>query len=138
MSGSSLRICSESFLRGVRTLCDKHHIILIFDEVYTGWAKTGYLFNFMRVDGLIPDILATSKSFGGGKSSISVYIARKEVFMKAYGNMNDATLHSTTYNGFGEETVTAIEAVNIIVEENFVERAQEIGKILKERLTKLQ
>lgn len=138
MSGSSLRICSEIFLRGVRNLCDMHDIILIFDEVYTGWAKTGYLFNFMRVDDLIPDILVSSKSFGGGKSTIAAYIARRKVFMKAYGNMNDATLHSTTYNGFGEETVTALEAVNIIVEENFVDRAQEIGKILKEKLTKLQ
>ena len=54
---------------------------------------------------VIPDILATSKSIGGGKSSISAYIARDSVFEKAYGTENDALLHSTTYKSFGEELI---------------------------------
>jgi len=75
----------------------------------------------MRYPGLVPDVLTTSKSFGGGKSSISAYVAREPVFRKAFDNLADAIVHSTstTYYGFGEETATAIEAVNIAIEDDY-------------------
>ncbi|SFD31756.1 aspartate aminotransferase family protein [Streptomyces aidingensis] len=131
-SASTMTWCSEEFLRGVRELCTRHDIVLIFDEIYTGWGKTGTLFHFMRYDGLIPDVLTTSKSFGGGKSSVSAFVAREPVFRKAYDNMQDALLQSTstTYYGFGEECATAIEAVNVAVEEDFPARARAIGDLL--------
>ena len=138
LNASSMRSCSESFLKELRKLCSQEKIVLIFDEVYTGWAKTGHLFNFMKFRDTCPDIITYAKSFGGGKSSISGYTARENIFLKSYGNSADATLHSTTYNGFGEEAATAIEAVNIIVEENYIEKAREIGRHLKKSLTDLQ
>ncbi|MEV7194735.1 aspartate aminotransferase family protein [Streptomyces sp. NPDC093510] len=133
-SASSLRECSPEFLREVRRLCTERDIVLIFDEVYTGWGKTGELFHFMHHPGLVPDIVTTSKSFGGGKASISGYISREPVFRAAYDNLSDATLHSTTYYGFGEETATALEAVNIAVEEDFPGRARALGRRLGEGL----
>ncbi|WP_219825544.1 aspartate aminotransferase family protein [Nonomuraea typhae] len=132
MSASTVRQCSEEFLRGLRELCTAEDIVLIFDEIYTGWGKTGSLFYFMRYPGLVPDVLTTSKSFGGGKSSISAYVARQPIFRKAYDNAADALAHSTstTYYGFGEECATAIEAVNIAVEDDYPGRARRIGEIL--------
>ncbi|MFE1834051.1 aspartate aminotransferase family protein [Streptomyces sviceus] len=129
-SASSLRECSAEFLYEARRLCTEQDILLIFDEVYTGWGKTGRLFHFMHHPGLVPDVVTTSKSFGGGKSSISGYIAREPVFRKAYDNTRDVTLHSTTYYGFGEETATALEAVAVAVEEDFPARAQALEAIL--------
>ncbi|MFJ1747111.1 aspartate aminotransferase family protein [Streptomyces sp. NPDC088116] len=126
-SASSLRECSPEFLREIRRICTELDIVLIFDEVYTGWGKTGELFHFMRHPGLVPDVVAMSKSFGGGKASISGYVAREAVFRKAYDNLGDATLHSTTYYGFGEETATALEAVAVAVEEDFPGRARRLG-----------
>ncbi|WP_250563749.1 aspartate aminotransferase family protein [Sphaerisporangium fuscum] len=139
-SASTMRWCSEEFLRGLRELCDAHDIVLVFDEIYTGWGKTGSLFYFMRHAGLIPDVLTTSKSFGGGKSSISAYIAREPVFRKAYDNLTDSLLHSTstTYYGFGEETATAIEAVNIAVEDDYPRRAREIERVLAPGLERVR
>ncbi|MEM3101464.1 MAG: aspartate aminotransferase family protein [Candidatus Nitrosotenuis sp.] len=136
-SASSLRECSSDFLRKLREICTKEKIILIFDEVYTGWAKTGELFNFMQ-KGVVPDIVTYSKSFGGGKSSISGYTTKTPIFRKAYDNLSDATLHSTTYNGFGEECVTAIEAINIIVEDDYVGKAKRIHKYLNNGLKRLK
>ncbi|UCM86571.1 aspartate aminotransferase family protein [Streptomyces marincola] len=131
-SASTIRWCSEEFLRGLRELCTREDIILIFDEIYSGWGKTGTMFHFMRHPGLVPDVVTTSKSFGGGKSSISAYVARRPVFKKAYDNLQDALLQSTstTYYGFGEECATAVEAINIAVEEDFPARARAIGKLL--------
>jgi len=131
-SASTMRHCSEEFLRGVRRLCTERDIVLIFDEIYSGWGKTGSLFYFMRYDGLVPDVVTTSKALGGGKSSISAYVAREPVFRKAYDNLQDALLQSTstTYYGFGEECATAIEAVNVAIDEDFPARARRIGERL--------
>ncbi|WP_210395554.1 aspartate aminotransferase family protein [Motiliproteus sediminis] len=137
-SASTLTACSEAFLRGVRELCDQEGVILIFDEVFSGWGKTGTLFHFMRYDGLLPDIVVTSKSLGGGKASIAGFVARAPVFKQAYGNLNDALLHSTTYNGFGEECATALEAVNVLVDEGLVERSAALGTQLQQGLNALQ
>ena len=136
-NASSLRSCSEAFLRELREICTQHEIVLIFDEVYTGWAKTGELFYFMKYD-ISPDIVTYAKSFGGGKSSIAGFTARDNIFKKSYGNLNDATLHSTTYNGFGEETITAIESINIIIEDDYVEKSKRIHKKINSELKILQ
>ena len=137
-SASSLLECSKDFLMGLRELCDKEKIILIFDEIYTGWGKTGEFFYFMNYKNLVPDILTMSKSFGGGKSSISCFTTTNEIFEKSYGNIEDSTIHSTTYNAFGEESVTALEAINICVEENYPEKARNIGAKIKNNLTNLK
>jgi len=137
-SASSLLECSEIFLRKLREICNKKKIILIFDEIYTGWGKTGEYFYFMKYKDLIPDVLTMSKSFGGGKSSISCFTTTKKIFNKSYGNIQDSTIHSTTYNAFGEESITAIEAINIAVEENFPEKAREIGRIIRNNLQNLK
>tara|TARA_B100000579_G_scaffold268694_1_gene221742 strand:- start:969 stop:2384 length:1416 start_codon:yes stop_codon:yes gene_type:complete len=137
-SASSLLECSENFLRQLRDICYKKKIILIFDEIYTGWGKTGEFFYFMKYKNLAPDVLTMSKSFGGGKSSISCFTTTNEIFNKAYGNIQDSTIHSTTYNAFGEETITAIEAVNIAVEDKYPEKAKNIGNIISTKLNDLK
>ena len=137
-SASSMRCWTQSALRELRRLCDDEDIVLIFDEVYTGWGKTGSLFYFMRYAGLLPDILTYSKSLGGGKASISGYTARERLFRKAYDRLSDVILHSTTYYGFGEETATAIEAVNVVVEDDFPARARRVEAILAPGLERIR
>ena len=135
-SASYLRASDSKFLKQLKKICNDNDIVLIFDEVYTGWYKTGNLFNFLD-SGIIPDILTTSKSLGGGKASISAYVSRGSILKKAYGSIRDATLHTTTYNGFGEECITAIEAINITQEEDFKNKSLKIEKIVNERCKKL-
>ena len=86
----------------------------------------------------MPDIVTFSKSFGGGKSSISGYTTRTPFFRKTYDNLTDATLHSTTYSGFGEECITAMEAINIIVEDDYAGRSKRIHQRLNNGLKSLQ
>ncbi|MPY49824.1 aspartate aminotransferase family protein [Streptomyces acidicola] len=139
-SASTMRWCSEDFLRGLRELCTAEDIVLIFDEIYTGWGKTGSMFHFTRYEGLVPDVVTTSKSFGGGKSSVSAYVAREPVFRRAYDNMTDAMMQSTstTYYGFGEETATAIEAINVAVEDDYPARARAIEAVLRPGLERIR
>lgn len=134
---SNMRPASDTFLRALRQLCTEEDIVLIFDEVYSGWCKTGPLFNFMRVEGLIPDVLCMAKSFGGGKASISGLVTRRPVFQKSFENPVSSNLQTTTYYGFGEETVTAIEALNIIVDDDYPAKSHHIGKRLGAGLARL-
>lgn len=135
---SNMISCTPEFILGIRELCNENDIILIFDEVYSGWGKTGSLFNFMKFPNLIPDVLCMAKSFGGGKASISGIVTREKVFKKAFDNVKGANLQSSTYYGFGEETVTAIEAINILVEENLVERSRASGELITRRMQELK
>ncbi|MFC4107612.1 aspartate aminotransferase family protein [Micromonospora zhanjiangensis] len=137
-SASSMRSWTAQALYELQALCRAEDIVMIFDEVYTGWGKTGSLFYFDRHPGLVPDILTYSKSFGGGKASISGYTAREPIFRRAYDRLSDVILHSTTYYGFGEETATAIEAVNVAVEDDFPARARAIGDLLGPGLDKIR
>ncbi|MQM25505.1 aspartate aminotransferase family protein [Glycomyces albidus] len=138
-SASTMGQCSEEFLQGLRALCDREDIVLIYDEIYTGWGKTGSLFHFMRHEGAVPDILCTSKALGGGKSSISGFVVRNRIYRRAYDNLGDALLQttSTTYYGFGEECATAIEAVKIAIEDDYPARARAIEAVLSPGLDRI-
>jgi putrescine aminotransferase len=138
MNVSNMRQCSPEFLRELREICTKEDIVLIFDEVYSGWCKAGTLFYFMRIEGLVPDVLCMAKSFGGGKASISGIVTRKPIFEQAFDNPSSANLQTSTFYAFGEETVTALEAVNIIVEDNYVGRSQHIETRIREHFARLR
>ncbi len=137
LSASTLKKSEDEFLKKTRELCLKEKIVLIYDEIYSGWCKTGQLFNFFSSN-TVPDILVYAKSFGGGKASISGYTVRDEIMKNTYDNPDDFNLQSSTYNGFGEECITAIEALNIIVESNYEKKSIENGEILKKILEKLK
>lgn len=127
----------EGYLQRIRQLCDEYDVTLIFDEVYTGWGRTGKLFAFEHY-GAVPDVLCYSKSFGGGKATLAGFTARKSLFDKAYGSMKDATLHSTTFSGFSEECISAIEALNVLYDEGLIDQAAENGAYLLQELRKVQ
>jgi putrescine aminotransferase len=124
-SASTYKENSTQFLQKCRSLCDKYDIKLIFDEIYTGFGKTGHLFHCVKKK-ITPDILIISKSFGGGKSSISAYVTNKNTIMKSYGNLNDVLVHSTTYNGFGEECLTAIASINLMIKKKYYLNGEKI------------
>jgi len=137
-SASTLTNVEQNFIEQIKNICKEFDIVLIFDEVYTGWGKTGYMFNFQRFKNIEPDILTISKSLGGGKASISAYISSDKIFKNTYEKEKDAFLHTSTYNGFSEECVTAIEAINIALEEDYPSKAKEIETEIKNNFVQLK
>ena len=129
-SASTMEETSDAFLINARKLCNKYKILMIFDEVYTGFFKTGSFFNFMRVKNLSPDILCFAKSLGGGKSSIAGVVYTKEINDKCLNGIDSSNYLSSTYYGFYEECITAIEAINISIEENFYLKSKEIESFM--------
>lgn len=133
----NVTIPPKSYLKKVRELTEQTGTLLILDEVFTGFGKTGRLFAFEHED-IVPDILTMSKTFGGGKATIAAYIVKEKIFKKAYGSMDDSLIHTTTYNGFANECLTAIEAINILFEENLIENSKVMGDYLLSRLKNLK
>jgi putrescine aminotransferase len=86
------------YLREAQRLCRDAGTLLVVDEVQTGLGRTGPMFAVER-DGVEPDILTLAKSLGGGLVPLGAIIARRDLWMKAYGSYQTFALHSSTFSG---------------------------------------
>lgn len=121
----------KEFLQGLRDICDKHGILLIFDEVQTGIGRTGELFAYQTY-GVKPDILTSAKALGGG-IPLSAIIAKKE-----WMDQWPAGVHGGTFGGNPLACSAALETLNIIEEENLLERCNNMGAYFMDKLYALQ
>lgn len=121
------------YLASVREACDRHGALLIFDEIQTGFGRTGSLFR-CTAEGVTPDILCLAKSLGGGVASIGATLTRPAVRSRAYGSIKESLVHTSTFGGRGRACAVAIEALNTAIEENFAARAEEQGEWLMREL----
>lgn len=128
----------EGFWRQLRALCDKHGVLWVADEVQCGLGRTGQFFAFER-DGVVPDVTALAKALGGSKAAMGAMIARRELYMKAYGKPKTALIHAqATFGGMGEACVSAIEALNVLYDEDLMGNARRQGDYLIARLNELR
>jgi len=128
---SGIRVPPNGYLQGLRKICNEKNILLIFDEVQTGFGRTGKLFACEHW-GVIPDIICLAKSVAGGLP-IGVTIAKKEV-------MSSLKIgeHSSTFGGSPLVCAAACGAIDVLVEEKLPERAAALGRYFKEKLEELQ
>jgi len=119
------------FVRALRKLCNEHGILLIADEVQTGFARTGKLFAMHHYD-VVPDLMTMAKSLAGGMP-LSGVVGRADVMdAAAPGGLGG------TYAGNPLAVASALAVLDIIDEEKLCERAVLLGDRLKARLTALQ
>ena len=137
-SASLLESCSDEFIKKLFILKKKYNFKVIFDEVFTGFFKSKQMFYYQNFENISPDIICLSKTLGGGKSSISCLVIDEDTYSEAYGGLNDTFLHTTTYNGFGEESVTALESLNIISEVKFKNQVEHLSSILSKKLVEIK
>ena len=136
--GGGIIKAEGAFWKKLRALCDQYNVIWVADEVQCGFGRTGRFYAFEHYD-VVPDITALAKSLGGGKAAVGAMIARREVYMKAYGTPKTAMIHAqATFGGIGEACITSIEAMNILYDEGLIENADQTGAYLLERLEALR
>jgi len=127
----------DGYLEGARELCDRYGSLLIIDEIQTGLGRTGYLFACEH-EGVVPDIMCLAKSLGGGVMPIGAYIARPPVWDKAYGGMDRATLHTSTFGGNSLAAAAGLAALQAIMEQDLAAQAAARGRFFLERLQQLK
>jgi len=136
--GAGIVLPPDGYLRAVRELCDRYGVVWIADEVQCGYGRTGRFFAFEHEE-VVPDIVTLAKSLGGGKAAVGAYIARRPVFVKAYGTSKTALVHGpATFAGMGEACATAIEALHTLYDEELIDNAAAQGAYLQERLGALK
>ncbi|KIF82852.1 4-aminobutyrate--2-oxoglutarate transaminase [Noviherbaspirillum autotrophicum] len=119
------------FMRALRELCNQHGILLIADEVQTGFARTGKLFA-MEHYGVVPDLMTMAKSLAGGMP-LSAVCGRAEIMdAPAPGGLGG------TYAGNPLAVASALAVLEVIEEEKLTERAERLGMQLKEKLHSLR
>lgn len=123
----------KGFLKGVRELCDKYHILLIFDEVVTGLGQTGTMFA-CEYEGVTPDILVTGKALTSGYIPGSAVVMRREIGEA----MSRISLHGHTHSCYPLAMRAALKNIEIIERDNLVENSRIVGDYLHQKLLELK
>jgi acetylornithine/succinyldiaminopimelate/putrescine aminotransferase len=136
--GGGIVTAEAAYWRKLRKLCDEYGVIWIADEVQCGLGRTGRFYAFEHY-GVVPDVTALAKSLGGGKTAMAAMIAKRDIYMKAYGTPKTAMIHAqATFGGIGEACATAIETLNLLYDEKLIDNSAETGDYLISQLKRLQ
>ena len=126
-----VRVIPSEFLRGLRALCDKHGLLLIFDEIQTGVGRTGKLFAYEH-SGAVPDIMTIAKGIGGG-FPMGACLATAD----AASGLTAGT-HGTTFGGNPLAMAVGNAVLDVVLAEGFVERVAQLGLLARQRLAELK
>jgi ornithine--oxo-acid transaminase len=120
------------YLAACQDICRRHNVLLICDEIQTGLGRTG---RFLASDheGVVPDGLILGKALGGGILPVSMFLARRDV-MEVFQPGD----HGSTFGGNPLAAAVALEALNIIVEEDLTARSAEMGEYLIDSLRRIE
>lgn len=121
----------QSFVKGVRELCDKYGILLIFDEIQSGYGRTGKMFASEHF-GVVPDIMTVGKAIAGG-FPMSAIISTKEIMSKWQAGM-----HGTTFGGNPMGAAAANKVLDLFADGSILENVNEMGTYLKSKLMVLK
>ena len=111
----------DGYLKRLRALCDKHNILLAFDEVQTGLCRTGALFAYMH-EGVKADLIIMGKALGGGVFPVSAVAADKEI-MEVFTPGS----HGSTFGGNPLGCAVGIASLDVLLDEKLAERSRELG-----------
>lgn len=121
----------DGYLRDLRKACDKHGVVLIFDEVQTGLGRTGKMFACEH-DGVSPDIMTLAKALGGGVMPLGAIVGTESIWEAIYSQ--NPISHTSTFGGNPLACAAGIAGLKVIEEEGLVERSAELGVLLKDGL----
>ena len=126
-----VRVIAPDFLRGLRALCDKHGLLLIFDEIQTGVGRTGRFFAYEH-SGAVPDIMTIAKGIGGG-FPMSACVATAD----AAKGLTVGT-HGTTFGGNPLAMAVGNAVLDVVLAPGFIERVARLGLFARRSLNELR
>lgn len=126
----------EQYLRQVRELCTKYNVVMIIDEVMTGFGRTGEHFAFQHFD-VIPDIVTFGKGVTGGYAALSGMIVHDRLIDIVRSHSNGIFRHGSTYSGHPVSVAAGRAALTYYNEHNVLENARERSDELRAAVTQL-
>lgn len=129
----------KGYLQRVRDICDKHGILLIFDEVICGFGRTGDAFGASRF-GVTPDLMTTAKGLTSGTVPMGAVLAKDEIYDTFMTGPEDAIefFHGYTYSGHPLAAAAACAALDVYLGEGLFDRARELEGTFEDALHSLK
>jgi adenosylmethionine-8-amino-7-oxononanoate aminotransferase len=130
---------TEEYFQILREICTRYDVMLIYDEIITGFGKTGSMFA-AQTFGVTPDLICCGKGLSSGMMPIGAMIAREDMADAFWGNAEDDVqfAHGHTFAGNPLACAVGIAVVDEIVEKGLVEKARELGEYLANKLEELK
>ncbi len=120
---AGMRIYDPAFLRAARELCDRHDVFLVFDEVFTGYGRTGPMWACEHA-GVSPDLLCTAKGFTGGMMPMAATLATRRIFDGFLGEPDRAFYYGHTFCGNPLGSALALEVLEVFEDERILSGAK--------------
>lgn len=138
ISGGGVIIPSPAYLQQVADICKKHDVLLIVDEVVSGFGRTGKMFGFMHAEGVQPDIVTMAKGLTSGYLPLGATAVSSRIYekFKAKGKDNHFR-HISTFGGHPAACAVGLKNIEIIEREQIVERVAKLGDSILGRLRQL-
>lgn len=121
----------EGYMKEIRRITEENNVLLIFDEVQTGFARTGKMFAFEH-ENARPDILAVGKALGGGVYPVSAMLADNRIM-----DVFTPGDHGSTFGGNPMAAAVGSAALDVIIDEKLAERSSELGRYFMDRLIEI-
>ena len=123
---------ADDYLTQAHTLCKKHNVLLICDEIQTGIGRTGRML-CSQWAGIKPDMVTLGKAISGGMYPVSCVLSSKEIMLTI-----EPGTHGSTYGGNPLGCAVSIRALEIMEEEQLTERAEKLGQVLRKGLEEIK
>lgn len=128
---AGVNVPDEGYLSACYEICKEHNVLFIADEIQTGIARTGKM---LAVDheNLKPDMLILGKALSGGVYPVSAVLADDEIM-----DVIKPGQHGSTYGGNPLACAVAVEALQVVIDENLAEKAENLGRIFRSEIEKM-
>lgn len=127
---AGVRVPSIAFMQALRRKCNETGVILIFDEIQTGFGRTGKMFAFEHFD-IVPDVLMLAKGIGGGMP-LGAFVARKEIMDVIKDN--PMLGHITTFGGHPVSCAAALASLRVIQDEKLLDTVEQKASLFRQEL----
>ncbi|KHD85283.1 aminotransferase [Heyndrickxia ginsengihumi] len=139
MSGGGVIVPSPQYLTRVAEICKAHNVLLIVDEVVSGFGRTGKMFGFMHSAGVEPDIITMAKGITSGYLPLSATSVKSSIYNTFKEEENDSHFrHISTFGGHPASCAVALKTIEIIERENIVKQVEQNSRDILSELHTLE
>lgn len=133
LSAKGVVVPSKDYVQMVREICSKYGVILIFDEVVSGFGRTGAMFAYEHFD-VVPDIMTLGKGMSSGYVPIAGMVVTEDLGKLGYA----PSYHGFTMSGYPLANAVAYANIKVIIEENLVENSAKVGEYFMDQLKEFE